>query len=125
MLVQVPNTSDAIDDRGRVYKASLYMRRLVTRACVCAARCVCVCFRYCTYIAMSKLQVIGIKIISLLLLPRSCVTVANGVCMLVMECASHGVLMLFQVFNVYISGHYHCSLRYSHLLHFSQEVGRM
>jgi sorting nexin-17 len=31
---------------------------------------------------------------------------------------------LYKVFNVYIGGHYHCSLRYSHLLNFSQELGR-
>ncbi|CAI8006741.1 Sorting nexin-17 [Geodia barretti] len=31
---------------------------------------------------------------------------------------------LYKVFNIYIGGHYHCSLRYSHLLHFSQELGR-
>ena len=67
MLVQIPSTSDAIDDRGRLYK--------VDSGDICTERA-----------------------------------------------TSGGVTMLLQVFNIYIGGHYHCSLRYSHLLHFSQEV---
>ena len=67
MLVQIPSTSDAIDDRGRLYKAILVLQYMYRIPSVCV--CVCV-----------------------------------------------------QVFNVYIGGHYHCSLRFSHLLNFSQEV---
>ena len=32
---------------------------------------------------------------------------------------------IYKVFNVYIGGHYHCSLRYSHLLSLSQEVSSL
>lgn len=69
MLVQIPSTSDAIDDRGRIYTVSIRLSHF-----------------YC----MAKFSALS--------------------------------LACCKVFNIYIGGHYHCSLRYSHLFNFSQEV---
>ena len=78
MLVQIPSTSDAVDDRGRLYKVSDVL----------------------TLHVQHGWQTAGL----------------GSVAPLILACSSR------QVFNVFIGGHYHCSLRYSHLLNFSQEV---